>query len=129
MEETSDREQLDRRQRDEVARAEEDVELGRVQPLDGLVVEREVQNGEEVLGILVDLRALALGEDVFDVERMPAEALREVGGRVRIGRVEVNPGQAVGGELSGLASRADDRLVGAGARTRALDAGQAWHRY
>ena len=54
-------EQLDVRQRDEVVRPEEEVELGRVQPLDGLVVDREVEDAEEVplVGVVVDLRALA----------------------------------------------------------------------
>jgi hypothetical protein len=35
-----------------------------------------VEDAEEVavVDVVVDLRALALGEDVFDVERMPAEA-------------------------------------------------------
>jgi len=56
---------------------DEDVELGGVQALDGLVVDREVQYAEEVLGVLVDLRPLALREDVLEVERVPAEALGE----------------------------------------------------
>src|SRR5207302_1022756 len=78
-EEPRDGEQLDRREGDEVVGPEEEVELARVQPLDRLVVDREVQDGEEVavVRVLVDLRALALGEDVLDVERMPAEAVGE----------------------------------------------------
>ena len=38
-----------------------------------------MEDAEEValVGVVVDLRALALGEDVLDVERMPAEALGE----------------------------------------------------
>jgi len=59
--------------------ADEDVELGGVQALDGLVVDREVQDAEEVFGVLVDLRPLALRENVLEVKRMPAEALRESG--------------------------------------------------
>ena len=77
-EEPRHRQQLDGRQRDEVAVADEEVELGRVQPLDGLVVDREVEDAEEVVRVLVDLRPLALREHVLEVERVPAEALGEV---------------------------------------------------
>ena len=79
--------------------AEEDVELGRVQPLDRLVVDREVEDDEEVLGVLVDLRPLALREDVLDVELVEAEALGELGRLGEVGCVDVNPGEAVSGEL------------------------------
>jgi hypothetical protein len=107
LEEPRDREQLDRRQGHEVAVAEEDVELAGVEPLRGLVVDREVEDDEAVVLVLVDLRPLALGEDVLDVERMPAEALGEPGRLVLRGRVEVDPDQASGicAELSGLARR------------------------
>ena len=77
LEEPRHRQELDVRQRDQVARPDEDVELGRVQALDVLVVEREVEDREEVVRVLVDLRSLALREDVFDVERVPAEPLGE----------------------------------------------------
>jgi hypothetical protein len=129
LEEPAHGQELDRRQRDEVALAEEEVELGRVQPLDGLVVEREVEDAEDVVGVLVDLRPLALRVDVLDVERMPAEPLRELGGDLLVGTVEVDPDEAVGGELSRLAASGGDRFFGAGARAWALDAGQAGHRY
>ena len=99
MEEARDREQRDVRERDEVVRAEEDVELGRVQPLDRLVVDGEVEDGEEVLRVLVDLRPLPLREHVLDVERVPAEALGELVRGLRVGMVEVDPGQPAGGEL------------------------------
>ena len=98
-EEVDDREQLDVRQRDQEVRAEEDVQLGRVQPAHGLVVEGEVQDDEEVLRVLVDLRPLPLGEDVLDVELVEAEALGEVGDLERAGPLGVNPGQALSGEL------------------------------
>ena len=72
--------QLDGRQRDEVVGADEDVELGGVQALDRPVVDREVEDAEQValVGVVVDLRPLALREHVLDVERMPAEALGEL---------------------------------------------------
>src|SRR5262249_29432935 len=60
-EEEADRPQLDARQRDEVVGPEEDVELACVQPSDRLVVDREVEDAEEVAavallrGIRVDL--------------------------------------------------------------------------
>ena len=93
-EQPRDRQQLDVRQRDQEVGAEEEVELGGVQPLDRLVVAGEVEDAEEVLGVLVDLRPLALREDVLEVERMPAEALGELGRLVGRGRVEVDPGQS-----------------------------------
>ena len=73
--------QLDVGEGDEVVRAHEDVQLGSVQTLDGLVVEGEVQHDEQVVGVLVDLGPLALREHVLDVERVQAEALGE---RVRL---------------------------------------------
>ena len=47
-EEPRDGQQLAVRERDEVVLADEDVELGRVEPLDRLVVDGEVEDGEEV---------------------------------------------------------------------------------
>ena len=78
-EETRDREELAVGDRDDVVVADEDVELGGVQPLNRLVEDREVEDGEEVpvLLVVVDLRPLSLRDDVLDVEGMPAEALRE----------------------------------------------------
>ena len=48
-EQPRDREQLARREGDEIVLADEDVELGGVEPLHGLVEDREVEDGEEVL--------------------------------------------------------------------------------
>ena len=78
-EEARDGQELAVRDRDEVVVPDEEVELGRVQPLDALVVRGEVEDAEEVAVVLVvvDLRPLALRDDVLDVERMPAEALGE----------------------------------------------------
>ena len=72
---------------DEVVLPDEDVELAGVEPLDGLVVDGEVEDGEEVALVLVvvDLRPLALGDDVLDVQRMPAEALGEELGSLEVG--------------------------------------------
>ena len=105
-----------------------------VETADGRVVDREVEDGEEVAvvavvvaGVDVDLRALAPREDVLDVERVPAEAagekLRLPGGRGE----EVDPGDAAGLELSRRGPRLDDRSARrSAART---DARQAGHRY
>jgi hypothetical protein len=89
-EQARDGQELDVRQRDEVVEPDEDVELGRVQPLDRLVVGREMKDDEEVLGVLVDLGPLALREDVLEIERMPAEALRERSDRLVVDRIEVD---------------------------------------
>src|SRR5262249_50971266 len=76
-EEARDRAQLAVRDGDDVVVPNEDVELTSVQPLHLVVVDREVEDGEQVAVVLVvvDLRALALRDDVLDVEGMPAEAL------------------------------------------------------
>ena len=123
---SADRPQLDRRQRDEVVRADEDVELAGVEPADRRVVDREVENGEEVAargacrpGVDVDLRPLAAREDVLDVERVPAEAAREqlrlLGRRAE----EMDPGDAAGAEAQrGAGARLDDRSPGAPRRER-----------
>ena len=116
------------REGDEVVLADEDVELGGVQPLHGLVVDREMEDGEEVLVVLVvvDLRALALRDDVLDVERVPAEPLGEHLRRLEVGRDDVDPGQPGGAELRDLRGARD--VVRAGARPGApADAGQARH--
>ncbi len=118
------------RDRDDVVVPDEDVELGRVQPLHCLVEDREVEHGEEVALVLVvvDLRALTLGDDVLDVERVPAEALGERLRRLHVRRDDVDPGEAASGELVDERSRPRDDLArGAGARTP--DAGQARHGY
>src|SRR5262249_46877880 len=129
LEEPRHRPQLDRRQGDEVVRADEDVELGRVQPLDRPVVGREVEDGEEValVDVVVDLRALALRQHILDVQRVPAEAGGEVAGRERVRGVEVDPGETGGAELSGSArARGDVRDLAA---AWATDAREARHRY
>jgi hypothetical protein len=61
-----------------------------------------VEDAEEVplVGVVVDLRPLALRHHVLDVERMPAEPVGQLLRMRQRGRVEVDPGQAGGGELS-----------------------------
>ena len=58
-----------------------------------------MEDDEEVLGVLVDLRTLALGEDVLDVELVEAEALGQVGNLEGARPLAVHPGQAVSGKL------------------------------
>ena len=95
-----------------------------VETADGRVVDREVEDGEEVAvvavvvaGVDVDLRALAPREDVLDVERVPAEAagekLRLAGGRGE----EVDPGDAAGAgaQPARAASRRPERPAQRGA--------------
>ena len=98
-EEVGDREELGVGERDQEVLAQEDVELGGVQAADALVVEGEVQDDEEVLGVLVDLRPLPLGEHVLDVELVEAEALGEKRDLERAGPLGVDSGQPVSGEL------------------------------
>ncbi len=101
-EEPGDRVQLPVRDGDDVVVADEDVELACVQALYLLVVEGEVEDGEEVALVLVvvDLRPLALGDDVLDVERMPPEPLGERLRRLDVRRDGVDPGEAASGELA-----------------------------
>ena len=125
------RQQLDGRQGDQVIVPDERVELGGIQALDVLVVDREVQHREEValLGVLVDLGPLALREHVLEIERVPTESLLErrrlLGGRC----IEMNPGQPVGRELGDARLRACEDFPVARAGPRSLDPRQAWHRY
>ena len=129
-EQARDRKELAVRDRDEVVRAEEDVELGRVEPLDRLVVRGEVEDDEEVavLVVVIDLRPLPRRDDVLDVERVPAEALGELGCRLHVGRDDVDPGETASGELAdGRLGPRDD--LRARARAVPLQAGQAGHRY
>ena len=92
LEEPRDRQELDGGEGDEVPVADEDVQLAGVQPLRRLVVDREVEDDEAVVLVLVYLRPLALGEDVLDVERVPAEALGERRRLFSRRGVEVDPG-------------------------------------
>jgi hypothetical protein len=129
VEEARHGEQFDVRQRDQPSVADEDVELGCVQPLDRLVVDREVEDGEEVVRVLVDLRALTAREDVLEIERVPAVALGQLRGLLERGRVEVDPGQAVCFELLEARLRPCVEVPRRRARPQgALDAGQARHR-
>ena len=129
LEEARHRQQLDARQRNEVVGPEEEVELRRVQALDRLVVDGEVQDGEEILRIVVDLRPLASREHVLDVQRVPVESLRERLRLLELRRVELDPGQAVFVKLSQAGAGASDGLRGRRARWCSPDARQAWHRY
>ena len=129
-EEARDGKELAVRDRDEVVRPDEDVDLGGVQPLDRLVVDGEVEDDEEVAVFLVvvDLRALALRDDVLDVERMPAEALGQHVRRLEIGPDDVDPGEAASAELAN-GNRACDDLGRSAAASPPCKAGQARHRY
>ena len=112
-------------------RRDGDVELGRVQPLDVLVEDGEVEHGEEVALVLVvvDLRALALRDDVLDVERVPAEALGELLRGLHVRGDDVDPGEAASAELVDDRRRAHDDRARAAGCARSPDAGQARHRY
>ena len=129
-EQSRDGKELPVRDRDEVVRADEHVELGRVQPRDRLVVDGEVEDDEEVavLLVVVDLRALPLGDDVLDVERMPAEAVGQHVRRLEVGADDVDPGEVASAEL-GDGRRTCDDLGRSAAASLPCKAGKAWHRY
>ena len=93
LEQVLDRLQLLVGQRDQVVRADEDVDLGGVEARDRLVVAREVQHDEQVVVVLVDLRALVAREDVLVVERVEVEALLEPGLVGRPRALDVDPAQ------------------------------------
>ena len=59
-----------------------------------LVEDREVQDDEEVVVVLVDLRALVAREDVLVVERVELEVLLEPGALGGAGALDVDPAQA-----------------------------------
>ncbi len=115
-EEPGDRVQLPVRDGGDVVVADEDVELACVQALYLLVVEGEVEDGEEVALVLVvvDLRALAFGDDVLDVERMPPESLCERLRRLDVRRDGIDPGEAASGELVTSGAVRDDGPRAAG---------------
>ena len=79
LEQVLDRLQRLVRQRDQEVGPDEEVELGRVEPGDLLVEAREVQDDEQVVVVLVDLRALVAREDVLVVERVELEVLLQPG--------------------------------------------------
>ena len=83
-------------QRDQVVRPDEEVELGGVEPGDRLVVAREVQDDEQVVVVLVDLRALVAREDVLVVERVELEPLLEPGAVHLPRALDVDPAEAGG---------------------------------
>ena len=91
------------RQRDQEVGTDEQVELGRVQARDRLVVAREVQDAEQVVVVLVDLRALVAREDVLVVERVELEALLEPGAVDLARALDVDPAEA--GRLDDLDAR------------------------
>ena len=128
LEEARDRLQLDGGEGDEVVRPDEDVELAGVQPTDVRVVDGEVEDGEEVVGVFVDLRPLPLRENVLEVERVPAKTLGEQRRLLERRGVQVNPGQPMGVELCVARLRPCVDVPRLRAGSRALDAGQARHR-
>jgi hypothetical protein len=72
---------------------------------------------------------LPFRQHILDVERVPLEALGETLDLVLPERVEVDPGEAGGVELSGARLLARDDGTGLAPAHLAPDAGQARHRY
>jgi hypothetical protein len=94
LEQVLDRRQRVVGQRDQEVGPDEDVELGRVQPLDLLVVARELEQDEQVGLVLVDLRPLVAREDVLVVEGVEVEVLLEPGTVGRPRALDVHPADA-----------------------------------
>src|SRR6266540_2749381 len=103
LEQVFDRRDRRVRERDHEVWPDEDVELGGVEASDRLVEDREVQDDEEVVLVLVDLRALVAGEDVLVVERVELEVLLEPGSLGGTGPLDVDPAEPV--PLDGLDAR------------------------
>src|SRR5205085_5919625 len=95
LEEVLDRLERSVRQRDQVVGPDEHVELLGIQAPDLLVENRELQNDEEVVVVLVELRALVARADVLVVERVELEVLLEPGLVDRAGTLDVDPTQTV----------------------------------
>ena len=124
LEESRERLQLDGRQRDEIVRTDEHVELAGVQPADRRVVDGEVQDREEIasalrFGVCIHLRTLTPGKHVLDVERVPAEARGEQLDLLVARRLEVDPGEIVLLEFSERPARSLDRARGKPGAARA----------
>src|SRR4029079_8724955 len=81
------------RDRDQVARADEEVELAGPEAPRGGVEDREVEDDEEVVVVDVDLRPLFAGEDVLEVEGVKIEVLLEPAALERAGALDVDPAQ------------------------------------
>jgi hypothetical protein len=88
-----------------------------------------VQHREQVIRVVVDLRPLPAREHVLEVERVPAETRGQTGDDVVVERLEVDPGEPFGGELSDAGLWMLARLDLRQARPGPPDAGKAWHRY
>ena len=117
--------------RDQVVRPDEEVQLGRVEPGDLLVVAREVQDDEQVVVVLVDLRALVAREDVLVVERVELEALLQPRLVDRPRALDVDPAEAGGlddldARLVALRGCAQRRATARSGDRTGNGAGSAW---
>ncbi len=81
------------RQRDEVVAPDKRIQLGRVEALGVLVVPGEVEDDEEVVVVVVDLRALAPRSDILEVELVERELRIEPGDVSGGRRLDLDPAQ------------------------------------
>ena len=88
------------------------------------VEDREVQDDEQVVVVLVDLRPLVAREHVLEVEGVEVEVLLEPGGLERRRALDVDPAQA--GALDGLDLGAGARGAQPARRDRRRAGGAAW---
>ena len=124
LEQVLDRLQRRVRDRDQEVAADEDVELAGVEPPDLAVEDREVQDDEQVVVVLVDLRPLVAREHVLEVEGVEVELLLEPGGLERRRALDVDPAQARA--LDGLDLGAALARLSAARRDRRRAGGAAW---
>ena len=117
-------------QRHDVVVADEDVQLGRVEPRPLLVVVGHVEHDEHVVVVLVDLGPLPGREHVLEIQLVELEVLRQPGGLDGGGLFQLQPAQAGSLDLSDPRLGALDRPL-----RRALapsycprDPGQVRHR-
>jgi len=82
-----------------------------------------VQNDEEVVVVLVDLRPLVARQDVLEVEGVEVEVLLEPGALERRGALDVDPAEPLAGDgldvglaLGRLSGRRDEIAAGASAQ-------------
>ena len=84
-----------------------------------------MQDDEEVVLVLVDLRALPLREHVLDVELVEAKPIGEEDRLERARLVYVDPGESVSGKLGDAGLGPLDNVARGAAGSSTPDAGQS----
>ena len=116
-------------QRDQVVRADEQVELGGQEASARLVEDREVENDEQVVVVGVELGALVARRDVLDVQRVEPELSLQPLAFVLAGRSRYSQRTPARADLVGvdLFSRRTDGDVDGAARPQSRSLQQVRH--